>query len=139
MVFCHLPSDKPLSTKMIAFAMDSTYSLYTLLSPNLSMTSFHHFQLQDGLSTSMSTSQTSQASCASSTQWGGARMDRIAVSATSWVLKIKTSDVSPVAQTRSALLCAQDPGGRHAMTGVQQSFLGSSKYCRCLNLSLGRG
>jgi hypothetical protein len=80
--FCHVVlSDKPLSTKTIASDMDYSSFLSHGLGP----------QRPDFIGFSFEIA--SQASCASSTRWGSAKMDRIAVSATFWVLMMTIEDL----------------------------------------------
>ena len=91
--FCHVVlSDKPLSTKTIASDMDYSSFLSHGLGP----------QRPDFIGFSFEIA--SQASCASSTRWGSAKMDRIAVSATFWVLMMTIEDLwcFAVAQKRDA-------------------------------------
>ena len=91
--FCHVVlSDKPLSTKTIASDMDYSSFLSHGLGP----------QRPDFIGFSFEIA--SQASCASSTRWGSAKMDRIAVSATSCVLVMTIEDLwcFAVAQKRDA-------------------------------------
>ena len=80
--FCQVVlSDKPLSTKTIASDMDYSSFLSHGLGP----------QRPDFIGFSFEIA--SQASCASSTRWGSAKMDRIAVSATFWVLMMTIEDL----------------------------------------------